>query len=112
MEPASDPREWSDMLLPEPELDLTSADGVEGRVSGRDGLTRPARGLVRFLYSSNLPWRSRWSDYSRPIGARLGGSIGRLGLPTYTADDRLDVKECRASARTPGFRSELREHQN
>ena len=53
MEPADNPGDWSDMLLPGSELDAIPADGVDSRVAFRDGPTRPARGLVRFLYSSN-----------------------------------------------------------
>jgi hypothetical protein len=91
LESADNPGDWSDMLMSGSELDAIPADGVDSRVAFRDGPNRPARGLVRFLYSSN-PFYILSADLVF-VGLRLsfgaGGPASRtvallVGLGGYT----------------------------
>jgi hypothetical protein len=91
LESTSDPRMRSDVFLSEPAIGETAAELVDSGEKGRDGLTLPARGLVRFLYSSN-PFYILSADLVF-VGLRLsfgaGGPASRTvallcGLGGYT----------------------------
>jgi hypothetical protein len=91
LEPASDPWDRSDVSLSGTEIGATPADDVYPPETGRAALLQPARGLVRFIYSSN-PFYILSADLVF-VGLRIsfgaGGPASRtcsllLGLGGYT----------------------------